>query len=80
MLLYLKEVDCDSGYSVDNFISVAEIHREVVRPAKGNAMCPFQRNEWSVYEVVPFNGIPGDLLEAQDSETLDGFPEIHFIV
>jgi hypothetical protein len=45
MLLYLKEVDCDSGYSVDNFISVAEINREVVRPAKGNTMCPFQRNE-----------------------------------
>jgi hypothetical protein len=45
MLLYLKEVDCDSGYYVDNFISVAEIHREVVRLAKGNAMRLLQRNK-----------------------------------
>lgn len=80
MLLYLKEVNYNSGYYVNNFISVAKIHREVVRPAKGNAICPFQHNKWSIYKAVPFNGIPSDLLEAQDSETLNGFPEIHFII
>jgi hypothetical protein len=48
MLLYLEEVDCNSGYCVDNFILIAEVHGEIVRPAKGSAMRPFQRNKWSV--------------------------------
>jgi hypothetical protein len=36
--------------------------------------------EISSIAILPTVGIPSDLLEAQDSEILDGFPEIHFIV
>jgi hypothetical protein len=59
---------------------MAEIYREIIRPSESSAMHPFQRNKWSMYEIIPFKGISNDLLEAQDSETLDGFPEIHFSI
>ena len=41
MLLYLKEVDYNSSYSIDNFISVTEIYKEVVYLAKGNTIYLF---------------------------------------
>lgn len=65
---------------MNNFVLMAEIYKEIIYPLDGSIMHSFQSNKYSMYKIILFKGISNDFLEAQDSETLDGFPEIHFAI